>query len=59
MPGDEVEDPDDVEFYLFNRIEGRTGGGYRSTVSWDDPLGVCRRIRVERQRVHGSSGFSH
>jgi pilus assembly protein CpaC len=58
LPGDEVEDPDDHEFYLLNRIEGRTGGGYRSTVSWDDPLGICRRIKREREQIHGPGGFS-
>jgi pilus assembly protein CpaC len=58
MPGDEVEDPNDHEFYLLNRIEGRTGGGHRSTVSWDDPLGIRRRIRREREQVRGTAGFS-
>jgi pilus assembly protein CpaC len=58
MPGDEVEDPDDHEFYLLNRIEGRTGSGHRSTVSWDDPLGIRRRIRHERQQVRGPAGFT-
>ncbi len=59
LPGDEVEDPNDHEFYLLNRIEGRTGGGYRSTVSWDDPLGIRRRIKREREEIRGPSGFSH
>lgn len=58
LPGDEVEDPNDHEFYLLNRIEGRTGGGHRSTVSWDDPLGIRRRILRERQQIRGVGGFT-
>jgi pilus assembly protein CpaC len=57
-PGDEVKDPNDLEFYLMNRIEGRTGADYRSSTGWDDPLGLVRLMKLERKRVCGPVGFS-
>jgi len=36
MPGSEIKDPNDHEFYLMNRIESRVGRDFRSTVRWDD-----------------------
>jgi pilus assembly protein CpaC len=57
-PGDEVKEPNDLEFYLLNRIEGRTGVDFRSTTAWDDPLGLYRHLNLERKYVHGPSGFS-
>lgn len=58
LPGQEVEDPNDLEFYFLNRIEGRTGRGHRSTTNWDDPLGLVRLLRLERRHVSGPAGFS-
>ena len=42
-PGDEVKEPNDLEFFFLNRIEGRTGYDFRSTVHYDDALGVLER----------------
>lgn len=58
MPGDEVYEPNDAEFYLLNRIEGRTGRDFRSTVKWDDPLDFVRIMNLEKRSTHGNIGFS-
>ena len=57
-PGDEVVQPNDLEFFLLNRIEGRTGRDGRSTTSYDDPLHLIRHSMVERTCLIGPSGFS-
>jgi hypothetical protein len=57
-PGDEVKEPNDCEFYLLNRIEGRTGRDHRSTVKYDDPLHVLRCLfKLEKEHVRGPHGF--
>jgi len=58
LPGTEVEDPNDLEFYLLGRIEGRTGKPFRSTTNWDDPLGLAGLLKLESKYVHGPTGFS-
>jgi pilus assembly protein CpaC len=57
-PGDEVQEPNDLEFYFLNRIEGKTGIDFRSTTVWDDPLHIYRHLKLEKKYVHGPSGFS-
>ncbi|HEU5117005.1 MAG TPA: hypothetical protein VFT74_10060, partial [Isosphaeraceae bacterium] len=57
-PGDEVKEPNDLEFYFLNRIEGRTGVDFRSTTNWDDVFGLARHMNLERKYVHGPAGFS-
>jgi pilus assembly protein CpaC len=59
LPGDQIEDPNDLEFYLLNRIEGRTGRNFRSTTHWDDPLGLRRLMRLETRYVSGPVGYSN
>jgi pilus assembly protein CpaC len=54
LPGSTVQDPNNLEFYLMNRIEGRTGQNFRSTTDFDDP----KRVRLERQYMHGPVGYS-
>jgi pilus assembly protein CpaC len=57
-PGDEVNGPNDLEFYLLNRIEGRTGRDHRATVEYDDALRVLRCLmRLEDRHVQGPHGF--
>jgi pilus assembly protein CpaC len=57
-PGDEVNTPTDIEFYLLNRIEGRTGIDWRSTTEYDDALHVLRCfLRVEKEHVRGPYGY--
>jgi pilus assembly protein CpaC len=56
-PGDEVKMPNDLEFYLLNRIEGRTGRDFRATTSYDDALHVLRCfMRLEKDHVRGPHG---
>ncbi len=57
-PGDEVREPNDLEFFLLNRIEGRTGIDKRSTTSYDDPLHLIRHSLVEKKYLIGPSGYS-
>ena len=57
-PGDEVREPNDLEFFLLNRIEGRTGIDKRSTTSYDDPLHLIRHSIVEKKYLIGPSGYS-
>jgi len=58
LPGAEVEDPNDLEFYLLNRIEGRTGRNFRSTTSWSNPLHLVELMKLERKHVCGPVGHS-
>lgn len=58
LPGDEVLDPTDAEFYFLNRIAGRTGVRYRAALGWDDPLHVEHLIKLERANVCGPGGFT-
>src|SRR5579883_224154 len=55
-PGDEVNEPNDLEFYLLHRIEGRTGRDWRSTVSYDGRL-VRPFLKMEMDHVQGPHGF--
>jgi pilus assembly protein CpaC len=57
-PGQEVTDPNDKEFYLLNRIEGRTGEAFRSTTAWDDPWHFLKRLKLENHYLHGPVGYS-
>lgn len=56
LPGSDIMDPGDLEFYLHNRIEGRTGRPHRSTTNWDDPQ--VRLLKLEKRNLCGAAGFS-
>ncbi len=58
LPGDEVREPTDFEFFFLGRIEGQTTQHYRATSSWNDPLGVERRLKIERKYISGPFGYS-
>ncbi len=58
-PGDEVNQPNDLEFFFQNRIEGRTGVDSRATTMYDDPLRLIRNVSVERKYLVGPGGYSH
>jgi pilus assembly protein CpaC len=59
LPGDEVYEPNDMEFYLLGRLQGRTGAReFRSTTNYDDTLNLVRRRRLENRFVQGPNGFS-
>jgi pilus assembly protein CpaC len=57
-PGQELTDPNDKEFYLLNRIEGRTGEPFRSTTAWDDPWHLSKRLKLENRCLYGPVGYS-
>jgi pilus assembly protein CpaC len=57
-PGDEVEQPNDLEFFFLNRIEGRTGVDARATTMYDDPFHLIREAIIERKYLIGPAGFS-
>lgn len=55
VPGADILEPTDVEFYLLNRLEGRVGP-YRSAVRTD--WGRIRHFeKVERGMLSGPSGY--
>jgi pilus assembly protein CpaC len=57
-PGDEVNEPTDLEFYLLNRIEGRTGRDGRSTTNYEDCLHILRcNLKLQKEHVRGPYGF--
>jgi pilus assembly protein CpaC len=57
-PGDEVKTPKDLEFYLLNRIEGRTHEDWRSTTEYDDALHVLRCfMKLEKDHIRGPHGY--
>jgi pilus assembly protein CpaC len=57
-PGDEVNTPNDLEFYLFNRIESRRGIDHRSTVTYEDPFHLRDLIHLQSKNVCGPHGFT-
>jgi pilus assembly protein CpaC len=57
-PGDEVKEPNDLEFYFLNRIESRTGKDFRATTRWDDVYNLRNHLKLEQKYVSGPVGFS-
>ncbi len=57
-PGDEVKEPNDLELFLLNRIEARTGRDFRSTTMWDDVFRFREHLNLEKKYVNGPVGFS-
>lgn len=57
-PGDDVFEPNDLEFFLLGRIESKVGRDHRSTVKGDDPMDLVRILNLERRQVQGDCGFS-
>ncbi len=59
LPGDEVSEPNDLEFYIYGQLQGRRGdSSYRSTINSDDPLRYLRRMKLEAHGVLGPHGYS-
>ena len=67
LPGMEVTEPDDLEFFVRGHIEGRPNCFHRSTVWWlyrDKLKRAQREVEHGRHRsseyyVHGPHGFSN
>jgi pilus assembly protein CpaC len=55
-PGDEVNEPNDLEFYLLHRIEGRTGRDWRATTDYAG-RGIRPFLKLEMDHVQGPHGF--
>jgi pilus assembly protein CpaC len=56
-PGDEVNEPNDLELFFLNRIESRTGKDFRSTLGWSDPFHLRDLLNLESKNVCGPHGF--
>lgn len=57
LPGDDILEPKDKEFYLMGRIEGRTGQPHRSTTDYET-VGRHLLIRYEQKCMQGQFGYS-
>ncbi len=57
-PGDRVYQPNDAEFYLLGRLEGKLGREFRATKAEQDPLNLMKHFQSEQQWVIGPHGHS-
>lgn len=57
-PGDWYKEPNDSEFYLLGRIEGRTGNPFRATLQELDPFNMMRHHRSAQAWVVGPHGYA-
>jgi pilus assembly protein CpaC len=62
-PGDRVLEPNDLEFYLLGRLEGKTGVPFRSTTQYLDPYFLAphmmqKHFASEAQWVVGPHGHA-
>ena len=57
-PGDRIMQPNDPEFYLLGRIEGKLGREFRATVGQQDPLNLMKHFQSEEHWVVGPHGYS-
>jgi len=58
VPGSEYNEPNDLEFFFLQRIEGRTGRDFRATTEWDDRFELVRVLNLEKRNARGQVGFS-
>lgn len=62
LPGSQIQDPTDHEFYFRNRIEGLENRQYRPTTGWNDPLRLgynkSSRQHNNQTNLNGPYGFS-
>jgi pilus assembly protein CpaC len=57
-PGDRVYQPNDPEFYLLGRLEGKLGREFRATVGDQDPLHIMKHFQSEQHWVAGPHGYA-
>jgi pilus assembly protein CpaC len=57
-PGDRVYQPNDPEFFLLGRIEGKLGREFRATKGEQDPLNLMKHFQSEQQWVVGPHGHA-
>ena len=59
LPGEDVNEPTDLELFFLGRIEGRISRDYRSTTDWDSPNRLLKLITLEKKYVRGPHGYSN
>jgi pilus assembly protein CpaC len=57
-PGDRIYQPNDAEFYLLGRMEGKLGREFRAPIADQDPLGLMKHFQSEQQWVMGPHGYA-
>jgi pilus assembly protein CpaC len=57
-PGDRVYQPNDAEFYLLGRLEGKLGREFRAPIADQDPLRLMKHFQSEQQWVLGPHGYA-
>jgi pilus assembly protein CpaC len=57
LPGHNIAEPNDHEFYWMNRIEGRTGRPHRSTTDYE-PFSRTKLMQYDKCHIRGPVGFS-
>jgi pilus assembly protein CpaC len=57
-PGDRVYQPNDAEFYLLGRMEGKLGREFRAPIADQDPLRLMKHFQSEQQWVVGPHGYA-
>ena len=57
-PGDRIFQPNDAEFYLLGRLEGKLGREFRGPISDQDPLRLMKHFQSEQQWVLGPHGYA-
>jgi pilus assembly protein CpaC len=59
LPGDDLQEPDDLEFFLRGQIESQgVGIPFRSTVERGERTGLSQRIQIEERYLQVPHGFS-
>ena len=58
LPGDDVDQPTDLELFLYHRIEGCTGTKVRSTTFRNVPKCCYEVIDLEQRYVRGPHGYT-
>lgn len=56
LPGADIKDPTDCEFYFHNRLEGLTKKPFRSPTAWKNVQ--VHMLRLDEKNVCGPVGFS-
>ncbi len=58
VPGSDVGEPTDWEFYFLNRIESRRGVDFRQTTAWDNAQEKLYLMKMQKKTLKGEVGFS-
>jgi len=58
VPTDYVDEPNDIEFFILGRTEGKTGIPHRSTIQHHTPFTLQKHFASENQWVVGPHGHS-